>query len=141
MKVTEGIKILAIMTVLLGLWYLYGSFLLLKEMLTEADSIAEFDQLYINTGKIYYRIMAYVYPIATIVLIIGSIGVLRGYKLAAITIVIISSLFLINEIITQTMGNEWLSQAFISPHFTPILYVFNIIFFSMKLWKNNHKGK
>ncbi len=135
MKVTEGILILSIQTLLLSIWYFYGSVRLLHGMLTNTEVfIASFDQLHINGEKVYYQILAFVYPLLTVATIISCVGVLKGKRVFAICVIILSSLFIANEAITQIMDDTWFHQTFFTPHFTPILYVFNIVFFSYKLW-------
>ena len=124
------------MTLLLSGWYMYGSISLLNGLLTNPEFVASFDQLHINAGKTYFKVMAYFYPFALLLLMVSCITVLRGSKVSALIIVLISVIFLANEIITQIMDDKWLHQAFVTPHFTPILYVFNAIVFTTKLYKN-----
>ncbi len=133
MKGTEGSKILSSFTLIFGLWNLYGSSILLWGMITNPEYVASFDQMYINGGIAFYRFIAYTNPLVFFGLIIGVIGSFWGKKGFLYLIILCSLFLLISEILASVMDEEWLINAFLSPHISPLLYVFNIVFFSKKI--------
>jgi len=134
MKVSEGIKVLSSFTLVFGLWNLYGSSVLLWGVITNPEYIASFDQIYINGGIIFYRFIAYAYPFAFLGLIIGAIGSFWGKKIFLYLIVLCSIFLLVSEVVASVMDEEWLINAFLSAHISPLLYVFNTVFFLKKIF-------
>ncbi len=133
MKRSEGIVILATMSIIFGIWNLYGSIVLLVQFCSNPEFVAGFDQLYIDAGRIFFRIMARVYPLLFLTFIIGAIGALKPNRVCIFLLVVSSLVLLFLEIAVPILEKGWLINAFTTPHISPILYLFNIIFFTRKL--------
>jgi len=133
MKSSEGVKILSLMTLVIGIWSLYGGSVLLLNLLEDPEIIVQYDHLYINGGILFYKILAYMQPALFVLLIIAAIGSYRGNSSFYMFLLIVSFVLVGIDFTAYVMQKYWLLNSFIGPHISSLVYVFNIVFFFRKL--------